>query len=63
MICKSFRIFLMKAVVDAGFLMPQIKTVIMNSLVSDEIKPIFLCTIFFSKDLFKYFAFYKTYTK
>jgi len=56
-ICKkSFRIFLMKAVVGAGFLMPQIKTVIMNSLVSDEIKPIFLCTIFFFQRLVQIFC-------
>lgn len=39
MICKkSFRIFLMKAVAGAGFLMPKTKIVIMNSLVTDEIK-------------------------
>lgn len=61
MICmRSFRLFLTKAIADAGFLMPWIKAVIMNSLAIDKIKLIFYT--FFPEDLFKFFSFkYKTH--
>lgn len=56
MICmRSFRLFLTNVIADAGFLMPQIKAVIMNSLAIDKIKLIFYT--FFPEDLFKFLSF------